>query len=120
MVATIEPELRIVHGRKCKSGGAAARAWSASLGRLVAIAARRAPEGNTFHSVVAGYKASQDFQGLKPRTKADYLKLIPRIESNSAICRSRRSTTPASPATFWNGATAWRQARVRPITVGWL
>jgi hypothetical protein len=30
-----------------------------------------------------------------------------------------RSTTPASPATFWNGATAWRQARVRPITVGW-
>jgi integrase len=47
---------------------------------MAAIAARRAPEGNTFHSVVAGYKARQDFQGLKPRTKADYLKLIPRIE----------------------------------------
>jgi hypothetical protein len=33
-----------------------------------------------FHSIIAGYKASQDFLGLKPRTKADYLKLLPRIE----------------------------------------
>src|SRR5262245_26715445 len=41
---------------------------------------RREPDGSSFHSVIAGYKASQDFVGLKPRTKADYLQLIARIE----------------------------------------
>jgi hypothetical protein len=34
---------------------------------------RRQPDGSSFHSVIAGYKTSQDFLGLKPRTKADYL-----------------------------------------------
>src|SRR6516225_8408984 len=41
---------------------------------------RREPDGGSFHSVVAGYKASEDFRGLQPRTKSDYLKLIAKIE----------------------------------------
>jgi len=41
---------------------------------------RREPDGASFHSVIAGYKASEDFRGLQPRTKADYLKLIAKIE----------------------------------------
>ena len=47
---------------------------------MAAHAARREPAGNLFHSVIAGYKVSQDFLGLKPRTKADYLQHIGRIE----------------------------------------
>jgi len=42
---------------------------------------RREPDGSSFHAVIAGYKASQDFIGLKPRTKADYLQHIARIEN---------------------------------------
>jgi integrase len=41
---------------------------------------RRQPDGSSFHSVIAGYKTSQDFAGLKPRTKLDYLQHIGRIE----------------------------------------
>jgi integrase len=46
-----------------------------------AHASRRQPDGSSFHSVIAGYKASQDFAGLKPRTKLDYLQHIARIET---------------------------------------
>jgi integrase len=42
---------------------------------------RRQPDGSTFHSVIVGYKASQDFAGLKSRTKSDYLKHIAKIET---------------------------------------
>jgi integrase len=48
---------------------------------MAAHASRREPDGNSFHSVIAGYKASQDFLGLKPRTKSDYLQHIARIET---------------------------------------
>jgi integrase len=47
-----------------------------------AHASRREPDRSTFHAVIAGYKASQDFAGLKPRTKQDYLQLIARIEQD--------------------------------------
>jgi integrase len=40
----------------------------------------REPDGGSFHSVIAGYKASEDFRGLQRRTKSDYLKLIAKIE----------------------------------------
>jgi integrase len=46
-----------------------------------AHAARREPDGSSFHSVIAGYKASQDFLGLSPRSKADYLQHVARIET---------------------------------------
>jgi integrase len=46
-----------------------------------AHAARRQPDSSKFFSVVAGYKASQDFRGLKPRTKADYLQHLSKIEN---------------------------------------
>jgi integrase len=49
-----------------------------------AIASRREPDRATFHSVIAGYKASQDFIGLGPRTRADYLKQIKKIEAKFA------------------------------------
>jgi integrase len=39
-----------------------------------------ASRAGRFHSVIVGYKASQDFAGLKSRTKADYLQHIARIE----------------------------------------
>jgi hypothetical protein len=45
-----------------------------------AHAPRREPEGGAFFSIIAGYKASQDYRGLKPRTKSDYLKHLARIE----------------------------------------
>jgi len=32
-----------------------------------AIQSRREPDRSTFHSVIAGYKSSQDFLGLSPR-----------------------------------------------------
>src|SRR3974390_359274 len=41
---------------------------------------RREPDHATFHSVIAGYKASQDFIGLAPRTKVDYIAHIAKIE----------------------------------------
>src|SRR5262245_13718165 len=37
---------------------------------------RRQPDAAIFQSVIAGYKASEDFRGLQPRTKSDYLKLL--------------------------------------------
>jgi integrase len=43
---------------------------------------RREPDRASFHSVIAGYKASQDFLGLKSRTRADYLQHIARIETD--------------------------------------
>ena len=45
-----------------------------------AHASRRQPDSSSFHSVIAGYKASQDFLGLSPRSKSDYLQHIARIE----------------------------------------
>jgi len=42
---------------------------------------RREPDRSRFHSIIAGYKASQDFHGLKPRTRTDYLQHIARIET---------------------------------------
>ena len=45
-----------------------------------AHANRRQPNASTFHSVIAGYKASKDFEGLEPRTRRDYTRLIARIE----------------------------------------
>src|SRR5215467_13825897 len=45
-----------------------------------AHASRRQPDSSSFHSVIAGYKASQDFRGLSPRSKSDYLQHIARIE----------------------------------------
>jgi integrase len=45
-----------------------------------AHAAKREPDRATFHSIIAGYKASQDFIGLMPRTKADYIQHIAKIE----------------------------------------
>jgi len=41
---------------------------------------RREPTRSIFHSIIAGYKASQDFQKLEPRTQRDYLRQIARIE----------------------------------------
>jgi hypothetical protein len=83
-----------------------------------AHSSRRQPDAALFHSVIAGYKASEDFRGLQPRTKSDYLKLIAKIEKAFGSCRLMRSKTRASPKTFWNGGTAWRRARAKPITPG--
>jgi integrase len=41
---------------------------------------RRQPDAATLHGVIAGYRASQDFHGLAPRTQSDYLKHIAKIE----------------------------------------
>jgi integrase len=49
-----------------------------------AIQSRREPDRSTFHSVIAGYKASQDFLGLSPRSQSDYLKQIKKIETKFA------------------------------------
>ena len=46
-----------------------------------AHASRRQPDGSSFHSIIAGYKASRDFAALRPRTRADYLQLIAKIET---------------------------------------
>jgi integrase len=45
-----------------------------------AHASRREPDRSTFHSVITGYKASQDFLGLRERTRTDYLEHIKKIE----------------------------------------
>lgn len=45
-----------------------------------AVQSRREPDRSTFQSVIAGYKASQDFLGLSARSRADYLQQISRIE----------------------------------------
>jgi integrase len=42
---------------------------------------RRAPDRSSFHSIIAGYRASPEFIKLKPRTKADYLQHIAKIET---------------------------------------
>jgi integrase len=45
-----------------------------------AHASRRESDAATLQGVIAGYKASQDFLGLAPRTQSDYLKHFSRIE----------------------------------------
>jgi integrase len=45
-----------------------------------AIQSRREPDRSTFHSVIVGYKASQDFLTLSERSRADYLQQIAKIE----------------------------------------
>jgi hypothetical protein len=47
---------------------------------VAAHANRRQPNASTFHSIIAGYKASKDFESLEPRTQRDYLRQIARIE----------------------------------------
>jgi integrase len=47
---------------------------------MAALASRREPDRATFHSIIAGYKASEDFCGRQPRTKADYIRYIAKIE----------------------------------------
>jgi integrase len=42
---------------------------------------RSEPDGATFHAVIAGYKASKAFLDLAPRSKADYLKQLAKIET---------------------------------------
>jgi hypothetical protein len=42
---------------------------------------RRESDRSRFRSIIAGYKASQDFHRLKPRTRTDYLQHIARIET---------------------------------------
>jgi integrase len=49
-----------------------------------AIQSRREPDRSTFHSVIAGYKSSQDFLGLSPRSQSDYLKQIKKVEAKFA------------------------------------
>ena len=46
-----------------------------------AIQSRREPDRASFLSVIVGYKASQDFLGLSPRSQLDYLKQIKKIEA---------------------------------------
>jgi integrase len=45
-----------------------------------AHASRREPDRASFHSVISGYKASQDFLGLSERSQSDYLQQIAKIE----------------------------------------
>jgi len=45
-----------------------------------AIQSRRQPDRSTFQSIIAGYKASQDFLGLSKRSQFDYLQQISKIE----------------------------------------
>ena len=49
-------------------------------GYVAAHANRKQPNAATFHAIIAGYKASKDFELLEPRTKRDYLRQIARIE----------------------------------------
>jgi integrase len=46
-----------------------------------AHASRREPDRASLHGVIVGYRASQDFLGLQPRTRSDYLKQIRKIET---------------------------------------
>jgi len=41
---------------------------------------QRQTDSSKFQSVIVGYKASEDFRSLKPRTKSDYIKQIAKIE----------------------------------------
>jgi integrase len=41
---------------------------------------RREPDRASFHSIIAGYKTSQDFLGLSKRSQSDYLQQIAKIE----------------------------------------
>jgi integrase len=45
-----------------------------------AHASRRQPDAATLQGVIAGYKASQEFLNLAPRTKSDYIKQLAKIE----------------------------------------
>jgi integrase len=47
---------------------------------MAAHASRREPDRAKFQSIIVGYKASQDFQGLRASTKDDYLKHLAHIE----------------------------------------
>jgi hypothetical protein len=90
-------QLKGIHKVRGKlAGGAAATYWYAWRGgpRLVgepgspeflasyaaAHSSRREPDRASFHSVIVGYKVSQDFLGLSPRSQFDYRKQIAKIE----------------------------------------
>ena len=80
---------------------------------------RREPRADRVHSVIASYKASQDFHGLAPRSKADYLKHIAKVEIAFGDMPLPRSTIRGSRAISSNGAMAWRTRRARPTIHGW-
>ena len=45
-----------------------------------AVSAKIKPAAGTLMSIMIGYQASEDFKGLAPRTRADYVKQIKKIE----------------------------------------
>lgn len=47
---------------------------------VAAHQSRCEPDHASFHSVIAGYKASQDFLGLSKRSQSDYLQQLAKIE----------------------------------------
>ena len=80
---------------------------------------RREPTRSIFHSIIAGYKASQDFQKLEPRTQRDYLRQIARIEIDFGDLPLAALDDPRVTRDFLDGAMPWRTARGKPTTHGW-
>jgi integrase len=72
---------------------------------------RRAPDASVFKSVIADYLASDDFGGLRDRTKSDYQKHIASIERSFGNLPMAALTDPKVTGEFlrWRDGIAGRQ-----------
>ena len=83
-----------------------------------AIQSRREPDRSTFHSVIAGYKSSQDFLGQFALANPTISSKLKRSRPSLPICRLPRSMMRGSHANLSIGATAWPAVRGRRIMPG--
>jgi hypothetical protein len=86
---------------------------------MAAHATRREPDQASFHSVIVGYRQSQDFIGLKPRTKSDYVKLIGKIEQQFGDMPLAALDDARVTRDFLEWRDGMATARARRTTAGW-
>src|SRR5262245_502949 len=70
------------------------------------------PEGRLL-SLLQGYQKSEDFRGLRERTRADYIKQIEKIEQKFGDCPLKALSDPRTRGVFldWRDELALRSRR---------
>lgn len=84
-----------------------------------ALAARKRPKAGTLHAVIAGYKDSQEFLGLRDRTRADYLGKIKLIEAEFGDTPLAAMTDKRTRGEFKDWRDKLAKASVRQADYAW-
>ena len=107
-VAKLADGKRKTYATRGAGASAQRRVWLAGIHRQLQRCHRHkvvVPEGKLL-SLLQGYQASQDFLGLRDRTRADYIEQIEKIEKKFGDAASRRSPPRGRAASSWIGATS--------------